>query len=57
MSEEVKVSRSWDFHKKFDSYEKADSARKKLLKKKNMDVRIRRRGDGNFDIKTRSAKE
>tara|TARA_R110002020_G_scaffold43230_1_gene125894 strand:+ start:2111 stop:2299 length:189 start_codon:yes stop_codon:yes gene_type:complete len=58
MSEETTtatISRPWDFHKKFDTYPEADSARKKLLKKdKKIEVRVRRRSDDTYDIKTRS---
>lgn len=55
MSEEVKSARPWDFHKKFNSFEEADSARKKLLKKdKKIEARVRRRPDDTYDIKTRS---
>ena len=58
MSEETKQIRPWDFHKKFNSYAEADSARKKLLKKeKKIEVRVRRRPDDTYDIKTRSVKK
>tara|TARA_R100000664_G_C2626362_1_gene58030 strand:- start:109 stop:282 length:174 start_codon:yes stop_codon:yes gene_type:complete len=56
MSEESKTVRPWDFHKKFNSFKEADSARKKLLKKdKKIEVRVRRRPDDTYDIKTRAA--
>jgi hypothetical protein len=55
MSEETSTPRPWDFHKKFKSFSEADSARKKLLKKdKKIEVRVRRRADDTYDIKTRS---
>ena len=58
MTEETTTTatpRPWDFHKKFETFPEADSARKKLLKKdKNIEVRVRRRPDDTYDIKTRS---
>ena len=55
VTETSKKGQPWDLHKKYDSYEEADKERKKLLSKKkgSIEVRVRRRSDNTFDIKTR----
>ena len=59
MTETSKNGQPWEFHKKYDSYEKADKARKKFLSKKNgtLEVRVRKRPDNTFDIKIRKVEK
>ena len=59
VTETPKKGHPWELHKKCDSYEKADKERKKLLSKKkgNVEVRVRRRLDNTFDIKTRKVEK
>jgi len=43
----------WKMIGRFDSFEEADHERKKLAKKKNYDVQVRKKANGKYHVRMR----
>ena len=52
-----KQGKSWTNHKTFDSFEKADQERNKLLEEGSFEAKVKRRGNDKFVVKTRKTKK
>ena len=52
-----KQGKPWTNHKTFDSFEKADQERSKLLEEGDFQAKIKRRDNDKFVVKTRKIKK
>ena len=53
-SENLKPGKAWTNHNYYLTYKEADDKRNELLKEAKLQVKVKRRGDGRFVVKTRA---
>ena len=56
-SENPKPGRAWTNHKHYLTYKEADDKRNELIQETKLQVKVKRRGDGRFVVKTRKVED